>query len=400
MRVLHIFAPNFKQRFGGPIFDWKYAFSHWDDPEVLHLVLDYDRNCPLSSKEAFDFEVSDSQVLSPRWKRVLWAFTLIKNLFRYRRNYDIVHFHLLWWGGLLAAAWAKSKGIPTIYQSVLLDSDTPGAIRKQSLGRIKEKLLRTFSVIVPISEALAEDYYLHGYTKDHVITLMNSVDTKLFHPSTSLYEKRVLRKKFGLPLDVLILLFAGSIIQRKGVDILLKGFIEVSQRFPDLYLLLVGPKNQGENPSLDESYVNDLHVLIDEKQFEARVKFTGLIKNRHDMADLYRAADYFVFPSRKEGLPNVVLEAMASGLPVVVSDIPGLKNVIKDGKNGVIFPSEDINALTTALQSLIMNAETRMRFGSCARRYILEAHSFPVWQASLSEIYRSMISATGNDWTD
>ena len=389
-RVLHIFVPNFKRRFGGPIFDWKFAFSNWNDPSIEHFVLDYDDHQPKPALEAFSFEISESQTTSSRKERALWIISLLWNLIKYRKAYDLLHFHVLWWGGLLAATWANKQRIPTLYQSVLLNSDTPSPILKQKQGRLKERLLRNFSLILSISDALAQDYYDHGYSKDQVITLMNSVDTNLFHPLVSQEENRNLRGKYDLPLDASILLFTGSIIQRKGVDILIKSFCDAYQHFPDLYLLLIGPKSRQENPSLDETYVKELQKRIEEGGFCNQVKFTGLIKDRNMIADLYQAADMFVFPSRNEGLPNVVLEAMACGLPVIVSDLPGLKPVIKHGENGWVIPIDNENSLTEAIYHLKENPALISQLGSGARRYIQENHQFQHWQTNLVAIYQKL----------
>ena len=392
LRILHIFAPNFKQRFGGPIFDWQYVFAHWDDPEIEHLVLDYDQGQPLPALEAFAFPISSSQHMASRFERVTWALLLRKKLHKYKGHYDLIHFHILWWGGLLAAKWAKTHHIPTVYQSVLLNSDTPGPIRKQRFGKLKEHLLRNFYVILPISQPLTEDYLAHGYSKDQVITLMNSVDTTLFHPVQSLSEKQVLRDKYQLPPDATILLFIGSLIKRKGVDILLESFFQAIEQCPDLFLLMVGPKTKGENPSLDEGFVNHLQQQINRKRLENRVHLAGLIKDRHNIAGLYRAADIFVFPSRNEGLPNVVLEAMASGLPVIVSNLPGLQPVISHQENSIMVSIGDVEGFCKAISTLKENPAAAAKLGQNARAYVCQHHSFAQWQSDLTKIYQDLLA--------
>ena len=105
IRVLHIFAPNFRQRFGGPIFNWQLYFAKWNDASVDHFVLDTEAGTVLPAKEAFDFDLSGPQKLSTRWERLTWAFRLINSLRKFRNQYDLIHFHILLWGSLLAAAW-------------------------------------------------------------------------------------------------------------------------------------------------------------------------------------------------------------------------------------------------------------------------------------------------------
>ena len=392
LRILHIFAPNFKQRFGGPIFDWQYAFAHWDNSEVMHLVLDYDQGQPRPALDAFDFPISSSQYLTSRQERATWSWILHRDLNTYKGQYDLLHFHLLWWGGLLAARWSKRHHIPTLYQSVLLGSDTPGPIRNQKFGKLKAKLLRNFSAIIPISEALSEDYYANDYPKEQVITLMNSVDSDLFHPVNSLEEKFILRQKHGLPLDATILLFTGSIIPRKGLDILIDAFIEAHQKHPELFLILIGPKNKGENPSIDMDFIRELETKISETSVQDKVFFTGLVNDRSKLSDYYRASDIFIFPSRREGLGNVVLEAMASGLPVVVSDLPVLQSVISHQENGIMVPIGDVAGFSKAIITLKENPAASAKLGQNARAYVCQHHSFAQWQSDLTKIYQDLLA--------
>jgi len=393
IRILHIFTSNYKRRFGGPIFDWKFAFSKWDDPSVEHYVLDYDQKRPVRAMQAFSFEISSSQVMSSRIERILWIFSLLFYLRKFKREYDILHFHVLHWAGFLACTWAKRKKIPTIYQSVLQNSDTPSNVNNQRQGKLKGKLLQNFSAILAISHVLSEDYLQHGFSNDKVYTLMNSVETDVFYPVSSPDEKSKLRQKHNLPQDATILLFTGSIIHRKGVDILLKSFLDVSRYFPDLFLVLVGPNSKNENPSLDIGFINELNNLLADAAVDDRVKFTGLIKDREILAELNRAADIFVFPSRNEGLGNVVLEAMASGLPVIISDLPPLRNVIIDGINGKVVPIDDVEKLSQIIIQLLKDPYLSEKLKINARDYIENNHSFSEWQSRLVQIYNEVWGA-------
>ena len=390
IRVLHIFAPNFRQRFGGPIFNWQLYFAKWNDASVDHFVLDTEAGTVLPAKEAFDFDLSGPQKLSTRWERLTWAFRLINSLRKFRNQYDLIHFHILLWGSLLAAAWASLREIPTIFESVLLGADTPDSIGKERLGWFKLLLLRKFSMILTISEGLAESYLLHGFPPAKVYMQMNTIDTELFHPIEGSAARQRLRVNFSLPADGTVLLFTGSLIQRKGVDLLVDAFIEASRENPELFLWLVGPRDRAENPSLDEAYVDTLKKRLSTAKLDRNVSFYGMIAERETLAEAYQAADIFVFPSRNEGLPNVVLEAMSCGLPVIVSDLPGLKNVIESNENGVIFSLGDETQLVESIKSLLHAEETAGKLGSKAREYILKKHTFKNWQTNMAELYRDL----------
>lgn len=391
MKILHIFPPSLKTRFGGQNVTWKYNFNAWDDPSVEHYCLDSSENQVQPATAIFDFDYPSMQFSLDRVDRFLWIFRLFKNLRRHADDYDVIHFHILWWGGLLAARWAKKRNIPTIYESILLDADTPSGILKQSCGKLKVALLRNFSCILAISDFLAQDYLKNGFSQEQVVTLVNSVDTTLFHPLSSDEEKAEIRRRVGLPVDATIIIFVGSIIHRKGVDVLVEAFTQMNKSNHNLYLLLVGPHTKQENPSIDENWINHLQNNLAEANLTSKVNFLGLVSERNHLAELYKASDAFMFPSRKEGLGNVILEAMASGLPVITSDLDVFEGLVQNDVNGLTIPVEDANNLAQAGLELIDNPQRKERYSNKAREDTIGHFSFSVWQAKLIEVYNNLI---------
>lgn len=390
IRVLHIFAPNFRQRFGGPIVNWQLYFSKWCDQSVEHFVLDTEIGKVLNARQAFAFDINGPQKISSRWERWTWIFRLIHNLKKFRAEYDLIHFHILWWGGLLAANWAHRNHKPTIYESVLLGSDTPGAMLEESLGTIKYKLLRKFSSILAISQGIADDYLDHGFLPEQVHMQMNSIDTDIFKPVWDPTAKQRLKESFDLPPDKNVLLFIGSLIHRKGVDMLVEAFMDAARNDHKLFLWLVGPKDRSENGSIDDAFVSNIRKQILTADLTERVKIQGIISDRNRLAEAYQAADVFVFPSRNEGLPNVVLEAMACGLPVIVSELPGLKHVVEPGQNGIIVPIGDIDALSAEIQTVADDQALASRLGRHAPLYIESVHGFETWQNEITLHYQKL----------
>jgi len=319
IRILHIFMPNLTSRFSGDAIWWKNIFDQWEATDGEHYVLDCKKNKIVTSQEAFDFEYSGIQKRISRWQRAVWILELFRSLIEHKGQYDILHVHVIWWGGLLIGPWAKWNGIPAMYESVLLNADTPGGMLKGKLGRVKVRCLKSYRAILAISEYLSDDYRKYGFTKNQIFTLVHCVMTDLYFPAQSIEKKIDLRNKLTLPSGATILVFVGSVIERKGVDVLIQAFIDASINQPDLFLIIVGPKSVDDSPSIDEDFVNHLYSLLNKNNLNERVFITGLIQDRQKLSEIYRASDIFVFPSNNEGLGNVVLEAMASGLPVVVS---------------------------------------------------------------------------------
>ena len=125
---------------------------------------------------------------------------------------------------------------------------------------------------------------------------------------------------------------------------------------------------------------------------DLRVIWTG---RREDVHDFLRASDIFVFPSREEGMPNALLEAMAAGLPCLVTRIAGIEEVVTPGLNGVLVPPADITALTTGLRQLLsMEAEGLREMGDNARMHVSKYYSVSTVARRYAELYRSLVGQT------
>ena len=162
-----------------------------------------------------------------------------------------------------------------------------------------------------------------------------------------------------------IILYVGRLVLQKGVDILIEAFNRISDRIPTWKLEIVG-----NGPIMGE-----LKSLAGRSRAGSRVTFYGHRTNVHDF---YRQASIFALPSRFEGLPNALLEAMCWGLPVVTSDAsPGPLEVVRQGYNGLVFPSENISAMAEALLELagdkVIRKQMSLNSRKVSRRYALES---------------------------
>jgi glycosyltransferase involved in cell wall biosynthesis len=119
-----------------------------------------------------------------------------------------------------------------------------------------------------------------------------------------------------------------------------------------------------------------LQALARELDITDRVAFLGW-QTREELIKRYHEANLFLFPSRHEGMPNAVLEAMASGMPVVATRIAGNEELVLDGETGLLVPPEDVDALREALRHILVDANMRERMGSASRRYVADNYS---WQ--------------------
>ena len=155
------------------------------------------------------------------------------------------------------------------------------------------------------------------------------------------------------------LLFTGRVVYQKGLDILVGALASLKDK--KWHLTIVG----------DGPYREELHSLAHEKGIHDRITFAGWV-DKGRILDYYQEATLFVFPSRHEGMPNSVLEAMAMGLPVVASDISGNRELVQDQKTGLLHPSRDTQSLTGALAAVIDDQNLRREMGKRSRKRIEE----------------------------
>ena len=155
-------------------------------------------------------------------------------------------------------------------------------------------------------------------------------------------------------------LYVGRIVKDKGIDELVEAFMRVHETH-NLRLFLVGNFEDKLDPISD----------ITRQQIEQceDIIYAGP-KYKKDLLAYYAAADCFVFPSYREGFPNTVLEAGAMELPSIVTDINGSREIIENGKNGIIVPSKDVSLLADAMKQMIEETDIRKRMADSARGMI------------------------------
>jgi glycosyltransferase involved in cell wall biosynthesis len=159
------------------------------------------------------------------------------------------------------------------------------------------------------------------------------------------------------------LLIVGRVVYQKGIDLLLEALAGIAQMEWDLSIAGDGPQRE----SLEET----AHSL----GINNRIKFLGW-QSKSALVECYRRANLFVYPSRHEGMPNVVLEAMASGLPVIASEIAGNEELVLPGETGLLVPPENIEDLRAAIRELILDHQRRKIMGAAAQKRVEEQYTW------------------------
>jgi D-inositol-3-phosphate glycosyltransferase len=236
----------------------------------------------------------------------------------------------------------------------------------------------------PLEKAQMAWYY--GANPDKVDVVPAGVDTELFHPR----DRQQVRRELGLPdLDTPILLFVGRIERLKGIDTLLESVAVVSRTCAgrNLKVLIVGGGDQTEDENGELRRVVELHH---ELNLEDQVEFVGS-KPRELLPLYYSAADMTIMPSHYESFGLVAVESMASGTPVIASNVGGLSYTVKDGETGFLVPEENHFALAEQVHNLLKNPELRLSMGEAATRHA-QQYSWSNIAAQIVDVYDAQIA--------
>lgn len=227
-------------------------------------------------------------------------------------------------------------------------------------------------VIYAPSEATKLELAERGIDPEKIVTYPRGVDTTRFHPEkrNGFYGKYDLQGHTKL-------LYVGRVSVEKGLDVLTDAFSKVAKMRDGLQLIVIG----------DGPYLEEMQRKL--KGFP--VTFTGVLKG-NSLASAYASADLFVFPSATDTFGNVVLEAQASGLPVIVTDKGGPCENMLPNETGIIFPSGDVDALLRAMLHLV-DAPERMNYMGRKARSHVENRTFDATFLKTWEIFGSNVTA-------
>lgn len=216
--------------------------------------------------------------------------------------------------------------------------------------------------IIPEGEGVKNDLLSNGITKKPLRVLgygnVRGVDMNYYSRRPEVVE---LAEKLRDD-KLFTFVFVGRIVRDKGINELCKAYQRLHERHPQTRCWLVGPFEDNLNPINKES-----RNLIERS--ESGIVSVGP-KIGNELLAFYAAADCFVFPSYREGFPNTVLEAGALGLPSIVTDINGSREIIKEGENGMVIPVKDENALVEAMIRMVEDKDGREQMAMNARKII------------------------------
>ncbi len=286
---------------------------------------------------------------------------IIQLIWVMRRNrYDVVHVHTPV-AAALARIAARISRVPLVIYTAhgfFFHDRMPALIRRpiiwveRVLGRCCTDVLMTQS-----REDYATAVRERLIAPDSAVWIGNGVDVDRFDGAVG----SSLREGLGISTTSPVIGFVGRLVREKGVYDLVEAMRSVRSQHVTAVLLVVGSQGEGERSRDSESA---FHRFIDEQGLDDAVVLAGF---RENVEKYYAVMDVFVLPSHREGMPRSIIEAMASGKPVVASDIRGCREEVIDGITGTLFPPGDVAALAEALRGLLSNPLEARRMGAKGR---------------------------------
>lgn len=259
--------------------------------------------------------------------------------------------HILVPRPLTATALALSRlfgrrAVATVFAPYPSDPNPGGELAQ----RIAERLtLAMADEVVYECEATRRHFSRRG------LVIYNGVDSSFYRPDEE--RRREVRSRLGIPPEATVFLYAGRITELKGIRDLVDAFLSLDRSLLEQgYLLLVGPVE-----------TSDLGKLLPSAEFHGlRVRVLPPV-GRSEIRDFYQASDVFVLPSYLEGISSALQEAMACGLPAIVSNVGGNPEVVLDGRTGLLHVAGDVEGLRARLAEMIAHPERRRFMGREAR---------------------------------
>ena len=212
--------------------------------------------------------------------------------------------------------------------------------------------------LIAVSEQTRRQAIDEGVWENRISVILNSVKPL----DTSSVNRTAIRSDLGLSENDIFLLSIGRLTYQKGHEFLVRAMNKVVSRFPNAKAGICGA-----GPLRSQ-----LEQQIREAGLSSHVRLLGAWE---DISPLLASADIFVLPSRWEGLSRALMEAMAAGLPAIATQVDGTKDLVTDGVNGLLVPSEDANGLGNSILQLIQDAEMRKRIGAAGQAHVLNIHS-------------------------
>jgi glycosyltransferase involved in cell wall biosynthesis len=298
-----------------------------------------------------------------------WTHTSGEWLVANRKHFDLIHSIDFFY----KAVDEQLEFLSVIGLPSLIKIPTQGYVQKLIDTPTKRNRIREISAFSALNQGIAVELEQLGITSEHIHLIPNGVDSSEFVPTANCAK---LRKQLNLPDNKILLLFIGRMVYRKRLDVLLSAMKLV----PNTVMLVMVGSAFGQRDSVEAEIVEKVSTLPN----------VMLRPPTTDVLPYYQSCDINVLLSEREGMPNSVLEGMSCGMPTIVSNIPGMVEVVDSEKNGIVVPVGDTMATVVAINRLAKDAKFRECLGQAARQKITMKFDINKIAMAYDELYQTL----------
>jgi glycosyltransferase involved in cell wall biosynthesis len=356
--------------------------------QILNLLKAYDRKlinpvfCCLGPRRelAEEMEALGVEVVALGYERYTrFNAAIIFDLSRVLKEKNIhvlrTHKYRSNFYGRLAARLAHTPVVVASEHNIYIDKEL--RLGRRTINRL---LARWTDQLVAVSEAIRRGVVrFDRIPEEKTMVIHNGAELGRF---AGTHNGADIRAEFGADADIPLLGFVGRLVPSKGLNYLLEAMSLIIKRHPSARLAIVG----------DGALMDKLKTKADSLGINGSIIFTG---RRRDVPDILDALNVFVLSSVKEGLPNSIIEAMASGLPIVSSDVGGVGELITHEETGLLVPSKEPESLAQAVNHMLSNPAEASRMAAAARAYALANLSIEGTARTWERLYTSLLQQKG-----
>jgi len=311
-----------------------------------------------------DFDINVSYGYLKLIVHTIFLINALKILWKKRNEFDIIHVHVIPWTSFIGALIGS-----ILNKKVLVKDSTMTGINKileYPFGSFMRRFIIKHCFFIAMSKMIEDNFKKAGIDQSKIHKVPNGVVLPEYNISAQKKEKHSC-------------LFVGNLYQAaaKGLDILFKAWSEVINEVPDAKLYIAGDGD-----------------IITFKKYLTTIGLSNniiLLGKVNNINELYRGKEIFLLPSRREGMSNALLEAMANSMAVIATDVSGSEDLIKGNKNGILIKKNDKNELATAIIGLLKYSNLQEFYGKNARKTISQTCNIQVIAHKYISVYEKLL---------
>ena len=310
---------------------------------------------------------------------------MASSLFEIAGEVDIVHLHGFSQKSILIIAIARLLGKKIVIKLTSVGHDDPASIRAS--GALMWMSYRQADRYIGVTPRFADGFAANGLDERRFVFIPNGVDLDRFKPASA-GTRTELQYQFRIPTDDPVVLFVGFFSREKNPDVVFDAWLSLHDRGVRSTLVLVGATS-GSYYEIDPGLAERIREKAARRGVLDRIVF---VEAEDHIEHYFRAADVFALPTAREGLPNVLLEAMASAVPPVITRLEGVTDwIVESGVNGELVPRVDSEAFADAIGKLLASPERREQMGAAARAHVAANFSLAATAQKTFDLYQDLL---------